>query len=166
MKTVLLLRHAKSSWSDGALPDHERPLNERGQQAAPQMGRLLARLQLVPDLILTSTAVRARDTAELVARHSAYQGRLEPRSELYHASPQRCLAVLRDLPNLYTSVMLVAHNPGLEEVVSRISGDEQHFPTAALAQVELPIHSWSEFSDWRQGKLINIWRPRELEADT
>ncbi|MBW3599854.1 MAG: histidine phosphatase family protein [Planctomycetes bacterium] len=164
MKTLLLLRHAKSSWSDGSLPDHERPLNDRGRQAAPQMGRLLAALRLTPDRILSSTAVRARDTANLVARSAGYPGEVEQRRELYHASPEACLAAACSLPETCRSAMIVAHNPGLEELVSQIAGAHERFPTAALAQVELDIASWTDLQGWSQARLVNVWRPKELDG--
>jgi phosphohistidine phosphatase len=163
MKTLLLLRHAKSDWSDGSLPDHDRPLNRRGRETAPQMGRLIASLGLTPDRILTSTAVRARDTAELVARSAGYEGEIEHRPDLYHASPHDCLAALGNLPDEIDSAMIVAHNPGLEELVSGLAGNYERYPTAALAQVELDIAAWKDLRDWSQARLVNIWRPKELE---
>src|SRR3990172_12140295 len=86
MKTLMLLRHAKSSWKDAEVPDHDRPLNKRGKKTAPQMGRLLSTEGLVPDLILSSTAVRARETAKAVAKDSSYKGPTELLDSLYLAT--------------------------------------------------------------------------------
>lgn len=163
MKTLLILRHAKSSWKDETLPDHERPLNKRGKQSAPLMGELIRREGLLPDLILCSTAKRARQTADLVAEASAYQGEIQHSRELYAAPPQAYLQALSQLEDQYERVMVVGHNPGLEELLQALTGEMQPLPTAALAQVDLPIESWAELKSLRRGRLVEIWRPKELE---
>src|SRR5688500_2653227 len=94
MKTLLILRHAKSSWDDASLDDHERPLNARGRRDAPRMGDLLRDELLVPDLIITSDAVRAHTTALAVAEAAGYIGPIVVEPRLYHASPEDVLAVL------------------------------------------------------------------------
>jgi phosphohistidine phosphatase len=162
MKTVLILRHAKSSWGSASLPDHERPLNKRGQRDAPRMGRLLHDEELLPDLILTSTAVRARATADLIADASDFEGPIKQSREFFHAPAADFIHVLRRLPDDYERVLLVAHNPGLEELLSELTGEDESLPTAALAQVELPISRWSELRANGRGRLVNLWRPREL----
>ncbi len=162
MKTLLILRHAKSSWKDETLPDHERPLNKRGKQSAPLMGELIRREGLLPDFVLCSTAKRARQTADLVAEASDYQGEIEYLRELYAAPPQAYLQALSKLDDRYERVMVVGHNPGLEELLQALTGEMQPLPTAALAQVELPIQQWAEVKSVRRGKLVEIWRPKEL----
>ncbi|MHC4992311.1 MAG: SixA phosphatase family protein, partial [Planctomycetota bacterium] len=108
MKTLLLLRHAKSSHAVPG-PDHDRPLNERGERDAPRMGQLLAEMDLLPDVIVCSTATRARSTAELLIQASGYEGAVQFSEDLYwtHGGPRAALEVLRDLPDAYDSVMLV-----------------------------------------------------------
>ena len=97
MKTLLILRHAKSSWKDASLADHDRPLNKRGKRDAPRMGRLLQEQDLVPDRIISSTAKRARNTAKAVAKACNCKDKVELTSEFYHAGPGAYLAVLQNV---------------------------------------------------------------------
>src|SRR5687768_9096046 len=158
VKTLLVLRHAKSSWDDAALDDHERPLNARGERDAPRIGQLAREEGLVPELIVSSDAVRARLTAAAMADATGGRILLDPR--LYHASAKDILAALRSVveDNLET-VMIVGHNPGLEELVAVLTGELEHLPTAALAQIELPIEGWSDLDTATRGTLIGMWRP-------
>lgn len=162
MKTLLILRHAKSSWDDHSQNDHERPLNKRGLETAPEMGKLLQKEGLLPDLVISSTALRARTTIELVAQASGYAGKIEFSQDLYAAPPAAYLHALAALPDDLQRVMVVGHNPGLEELVRDLTGKYGAMPTAALAQVNLPIRQWSELSGSIHGELVNIWRPKEL----
>ena len=164
LKTLLVLRHAKSSWKDTELEDHERPLSQRGHRDAPGMGRLIRELGLIPELIISSDAVRARLTAAAVAETAQYAGeiRLEPR--LYAASVADILTVLRTAKGMDAkTVMIVGHNPGLEELVAQLTGEPHDFPTAALAQIALRIDRWRDLSDSTRGKLLGLWRPKELK---
>jgi phosphohistidine phosphatase len=164
LKTLLVLRHAKSSWKDTGLEDHERPLNQRGERDAPGMGRLIRERGLTPELIISSDAVRARLTAGAVAKTAQFTGeiRLEPR--LYAASVADILTVLRTAKGMDAkTVMIVGHNPGLEELVAQLTGEPQELPTAALAQISLPIDRWRDLSDSTRGKLLGLWRPKELK---
>ena len=126
------------------------------------MGRLIRERGLTPDLIISSDAVRARLTAAAVAETAQYAGeiRLEPR--LYGASVDEILAVLVRGEECKT-VMIVGHNPGLEEIVALMTGEPHDFPTAALAQIALPIDRWRDLSDSTRGKLLGLWRPKELK---
>jgi phosphohistidine phosphatase len=163
MKTLLLLRHAKSSWSDESLADHDRPLNERGKRDAPRMGRLLKARQLVPDIVVCSTAKRARKTAKRVLEASGYDVGLELREELYHAPPSVYLETLQELEDQHQCAMLVGHNPGMEDLLALVVGRFETLPTAALAQVSLPIDRWGDLAADTPGSLIHLWRPKELE---
>jgi phosphohistidine phosphatase len=167
MKTLLILRHAKSSWKDDTLPDHDRPLNKRGKADAPRMGKLLRDEDLVPDLILSSDALRARATAELAAEESHYEGEITFLRDLYAAEPEAYLDALAQMGGEAARVMLVGHNPGLEELLQELTGEYQPLPTAALAQVSLPLSHWSELGPdpeaaGMQGKLVNLWNPKDL----
>lgn len=163
MKTLLVLRHAKSSWRDTGLADHDRPLNKRGQRDAPRMGRLLSQQDLVPDLIISSSAVRARKTAQLAIEAMDYDGELRLERELYAADPEAYLDALQALPDAFERVMVIGHNPGLEELIEMLTGDWQRLPTAALAQVELELDTWQDLSEETPGRLVHLWLPRELE---
>jgi len=162
MKTLLILRHAKSSWSDPSLADHDRPLNKRGKRDAPSMGELMRSEELTPDLIISSSAKRARTTAEIVAEYSGYEGEMWLERDLYAAEAEAYLATLKSLPDEYKTVMVVGHNPGLEELVEELTEDYERMPTAALAQVSLPIERWRELDDETEGELVYVWRPKEL----
>ncbi len=167
MKTLLILRHAKSSWKDETLPDFDRPLNKRGQEDAPRMGKLLHDQDLVPDLIISSDAQRARTTTEMVAEESHYEGEITFLRDLYAAEPEAYLDALARLGGETACVMVVGHNPGLEELLQELTGEYQPLPTAALAQVTLPLKHWSELDpsaagEVTQGKLVNLWRPKDF----
>ena len=163
-KTLLILRHAKSSWKETGLSDHDRPLNKRGKHAAPLMGELMRAQGLLPELILSSTAKRARATAKAAAVECGYEGELELVSELYAFSAEPYLSALAKLPGEYTTVMVVGHNPAMEELSEALTGEYQRFPTATLAEIELPIDDWSEIGEWGDGSLVNLWRPKELKG--
>jgi phosphohistidine phosphatase len=163
VKTLLILRHAKSSWRDSGLADHDRPLNKRGQRDAPRMGRLLRQEDLVPDMIVSSSAVRARKTAQLAIEAMGYDGELRLADELYAAEPEAYLDALQSLPDIYECVMVIGHNPGLEELLELLIGDWQRLPTAALAAVRLDLETWQDISEETPGRLVNLWLPHELE---
>jgi phosphohistidine phosphatase len=130
MKWVLLLRHAKSSWKNPDLADHDRPLNKRGKHDAPLMGRLLKR----EDIIISSTATRARATAEAVAK--AYKGEIVLNKSLYAAGPEAYLGVIHDLSDEGVRVLIFGHNPGLEELVELLTGEIQLMPTVITAKAK------------------------------
>ena len=159
MKTLLVLRHAKSSWNDPALDDHERPLNQRGRRDAPRMGALVREDGLIPDVVLSSDAVRARLTAEAVAETARYAGEILLDPRLYLASPADILSLLPTVRENAGTVMIVGHNPGLEKLVEHLTGEPQDMPTAALAQIGLPIDQWRDLKLSTRGTLVGFWRP-------
>lgn len=161
MKTLLLLRHGKSSWDDPGLPDASRPLADRGRRAAPKMGRWLRAEGLVPALVVSSPAVRARSTALLVAEAADFEGSILFDARIYEASADTLLEVVRGLPDAAGSALLVGHNPGLEALVSAFAGHDEHLPTAAVAQLELPVARWAEVGLGR-GRVVGLWRPKAL----
>ena len=161
MKTLLILRHAKSSWKDAGLLDHDRPLNKRGKRDAPRVGRLILQQGLVPDLIISSTAKRARSTAKRVAKACGYGGEIRSTPQLYHAPAGIYIEVLNYLSDDYSRVMVIGHNPGMEELVARLARSCT-MPTAALANVSLPIDKWSELDGATKGHLDEVWYPRNL----
>lgn len=146
MKTLYLLRHAKSSWDDPSLDDFDRPLSDRGRKAAPLIGRAMAEHNWQPDLALVSPAVRARDTWQLASAElrAPVETRLEP--AIYMAEPEALLTLLRDT-DAPGSVVLVGHNPGLEHLAATLAGSgsdpqardriAQKYPTAALARFDV-----------------------------
>ena len=146
MKRVWLLRHAKSSWDDPGLADHDRPLARRGHRAAERIARWAAGNGVRPDLVLCSTARRARATLDLTIDALGCP-EIEFEDGLYHASADELLARLRTLASGRTDVLLIGHNPGLYDLVALLAppGPET-FPTGALAELRLAIDAWSDVS--------------------
>lgn len=171
LKTVLLLRHAKSSWDQPHLPDSLRPLAPRGSKAAPRVGAYMAEKGIFPERVLCSNARRAVETWKLVSQHLGGPMEVEVREDIYHASPGSILSILRDLPDSEGSVLLVGHNPTFEILASLLAGDGEaearaslgrKFPTGALAVLDFPAQRWSDLSE-RSGYLRAFVRPRDLE---
>lgn len=151
MKLLTLLRHAKSDWSEEGLADFDRPLKDRGRRDAPQMGEYFARLELVPDLIVSSPAKRARQTAELFAVAAGLRRDICWVDNLYMASSGELISVLRTLPDDAGHVLLIGHNPGLEQLASQLIGADAYgmalglrLPTSAAAHIALGVDTWRE----------------------
>ena len=162
MKTILLMRHAKSSWKDASLSDHERPLNKRGKNDAPRMGQLLVEQNLTPDIILCSTAKRARLTVKYLLETCDFSGEIEYLEDLYHADYHTYLEVLRSLSNELETAMIIGHNPEMDEFLNIMCDARDHITTAAIAHIELPHDNWTNFGKDTYAKLVNFWKPREL----
>ena len=162
MKTLLILRHAKSSWNEPGMMDHDRPLNARGKQDAPHIGQLLREQRLLPDLILSSTAKRARSTAKRVVSGGELHCTPQLLEQLYLAPAETYIEVLRKQPSEFNLILVIGHNPGLEELVLSTTGTSLALRTAALVQVEFEIDTWFELPARGQGKLVAHWEPREL----
>jgi len=163
MRTLLVLRHAKSSLEYPKLSDHDRPLNKRGQSDAPRIGRLLRQQRLSPGAIISSTAKRARQTAEEVVLGSTFDGAIQFEPRLYLGDPATILDVVRRANPDTSRVMIVAHNPGLEELIRRLADEDESLPTAGLAQLRLPIDTWKDLRVSTRGQLVSLWRPKELK---
>jgi phosphohistidine phosphatase len=162
MKTLILMRHAKSSWKDDSLDDHDRPLNKRGKQEAPRMGQLLVEEHLLPDLIVSSDAKRCRRTIEKVCEAAGFRGETILTGELYLASPAAYLRILQRLPDHITRVLMMGHNPGMEELLENFIEHYEPMTTAALAHLQIPIDRWEEIDGGTRGKLVRLWQPLEL----
>jgi phosphohistidine phosphatase len=162
MKTLLLMRHAKSSWKRAGLTDWERPLNKRGKRDGPRMGELLWEEDLVPELIVSSDALRARQTAEAVADAAGYEGEVTYLADLYHGTLAEYVDALASIPDQEGVVMVIGHNPDLQDVLEMLSGQMEPMPTGAIAHLKLPIERWSELRDDTEAELLQIWRPREI----
>jgi phosphohistidine phosphatase len=168
MRRVYLLRHAKSSWKDRSLADRDRPLAGRGKRAAKAVAVHLEAEGIRPDLVLCSPARRTRDTLERV--EAAFGDQVETRLDetLYRASEAELLACLRALPHEVDSVMLIGHNPVLEELAVALASEgaqlarmREKYPTAALATIDLPADDWSAI-ERGSGELVAFVRPRDL----
>lgn len=127
------------------------------------MGRLIREQDLVPDLILSSPAIRALKTAETVAEESGYEGEIELIPDFYPGDPETYIDTLVSISDQYHVIMIVGHNPGLEELLDALTGESARMPTSALAQVSLPIDSWADLNDEPIGSLINLWWVKDLD---
>jgi phosphohistidine phosphatase len=163
-KTLLLFRHAKSDWDSGYGDDHERPLARRGMKAARLMGRFLARMAQVPDRVLASDAVRARETAKLAIDAGGWPSPLELVPALYDSSPDTVLRLLKACPDSAASVLLAGHEPTWSSTVAMLTGGSSvNFPTAAVCRIDFPIERWSET---RPGEGVLVWLvPPRLLSD-
>lgn len=151
------MRHAKAG--DDAPSDHGRRLAKRGWEEAREMAILLKREDLMPAHILGSTASRARETAVAVAEQLAYRGDLCFYEDLYESSPDVYLRRLRGLNDTWSTAMLVAHNPVIEEFLLAVCGQGIRMKTAAIAQIEFNKASWSALDADPRGKLAALWDP-------
>lgn len=163
MKTLLLMRHAKSSWKHPELPDIDRPLKKRGKKDAQRMAKILKEAELIPQSIYCSPALRARLTAETIINETDYKGEIQYLDPLYMAEPETYLDVLSKLPDTQERVMVIGHNPGLESVLQVISGRLESLPTSAVAYISLHIKNWQEIDEETRGDLISLWRPSDLK---
>lgn len=171
MKTVILMRHAKSSWDDPGLADHDRPLNKRGRRSAPAIAAWLGERGHVPDTVLCSSAARARETFELL-RQGLPAALPDPVIErgLYHAAPAALRERLAALDQACAAAMIIGHEPGLGALTRKLSDGQadprcarafEHFPTAAAAVLKFDISDWSSLADGI-GRFTDFAVPREL----
>ncbi|GEP10278.1 SixA phosphatase family protein [Methylobacterium gnaphalii] len=168
MRRLILLRHAKSDWQDG-VADIDRPLNERGRTAAPRMGAYLSAEKLVPDHVFVSPARRTQETWELV-RRSLPGIEAETVPMIYEASASRILDAVHSAPDDATCLLVIGHNPGLQELALQLIGEgsaplrsklREKFPTAGLAVIDVPADRWSGLGR-AGGRLERFATPREL----
>jgi phosphohistidine phosphatase len=156
VKTLYLVRHAKSSWADPFVDDIDRPLNNRGRRDAPRMGKRLSERELTPDLIFSSPAERTVSTSMLIAEKIRYPFRnIHTNAKLYHATEEDLLSFTRQLNNANDEVMIVGHNPGLTDFVNSLAGKlvTDNMPTCAVAGIGLDTDSW-ELAAWGKGKVL------------
>jgi phosphohistidine phosphatase len=171
IRTLLLLRHAKSSWDEPNLADFDRPLAPRGTKDAPRIAAYLRKKKLRPELTLCSPALRAVQTWHLITESLGRENEVKSLDDLYLSPPSRLLRALKRVPPDIRCVMLVGHNPGLENLAELLSGPKSKkkalsylrdkFPTAALAVVEFETDAWSNINHG-QGRLRRFVRPRDL----
>lgn len=168
MKTLFILRHAKSDYPAG-VRDFDRPLNTRGRKAALAMGEELRRSGLAADHIMASPAARVMETLALVS--DGYGGRMpvDYREELYLAPPETLLALIRSMKDEHERLLIVGHNPGLQQLALMLgAGGPDHdaimtkYPTGALTEIALPTRRWSHVEE--PGRILRFLRPRDLKG--
>ena len=172
MRRLFLLRHAKSSWQTDGQGDFDRPLNARGRDTAPRIGASIRDDASSPDLILCSTACRARETLSLILPCLQGETTILLEDALYLASTDRLLARLKKVDDAFSDVMIIAHNPGLQDLTlalaafgSALPSVQSKFPTAALAQIDFDAHGWSSINP-QSGVLSRFTTPRGLAEET
>jgi phosphohistidine phosphatase len=162
MKTLLLLRHAKSSRKDPSIKDFDRPLNHRGLKAASLVGEFIRKRKLQPDLVLSSPAERARQTTELALAEAGLKISVRHDERIYEATGAGLLEVVAQIEDDVKVAMLVGHNPGFEELLEALTGEAHSLPTAALAGVELDIEKWNKVRA-ATGRLEWLVSPKDLK---
>ena len=165
MKTLLILRHAKSSWDNPDLGDFDRPLNSRGLKAAPVMGGVLQKNNLQPQKILSSPAKRAKQTAILVKETAPLEANIVYVEGIYEASPRSLLNIVSEIGDEIDSILLIGHNPGLESFVKMLTGEFYEIPTATLVKIDLNIESWQAVNV-NCGKVSLYVRPKDEMKNT
>ncbi|HJU92200.1 MAG TPA: histidine phosphatase family protein [Pyrinomonadaceae bacterium] len=164
MRTLYLLRHAKSSWKDATLPDYDRPLKDRGRKAAKRIGKYIAAEKLNNPLVVCSPAVRARETAEIVLKHAHLPVEVRYEERIYEASLRDLVQVVSEIPDDKPLVILIGHNPGFEELLAYLTGEGRRMPTCALAKIKFEVESWKDIKE-DQGALDWFVTPKELEEE-
>ena len=170
MRRLMLARHAKSSWGDPTLSDHDRPLNSRGYRAAMLVGTALSDLDCIPDVVYSSTSVRTRETWQLMEPRIGGQPHVEFHRDLYLASPRMVLAAIASAPVEARTLMVLGHNPSTHALAAYLArtGDptdterlHRKFPTGAVAVIDLASDSWVDAE--KGGDLVHYILPRTLE---
>jgi len=162
VKKLCLIRHAKSSWDNPAIEDHERPLDPRGEADAALMGGFLAKKQLKPDIILASNATRAVDTARIIAEQVGVgSDKIDSEEQIYDAGVEDLLAMIQDLPSDYQTVFLVGHNPGLTWLANYLAEDHLiNLPTCGAYCVAFDTDSWANIKTV-EGKTLFFESPKQ-----
>lgn len=163
MKTLLLLRHAKSSRDDPTLRDFDRPLNDRGKSDARLIGHYLRKKKIVVNAIVSSPAKRARRTAEIIVQTAGLTNEIGFDERIYEAGPQQLLRVVSEIESPHDSALLVGHNPGFEDLLTSLTDRTGRMPTASLAAIELDINNWSDIAP-RCGELSWFITPKDLKS--
>ncbi len=166
MKTLFIIRHAKSSWDASNIDDFERPLNDRGKRDAPRMGKRLKEKDIQPTLLLSSPAKRALSTAKRIAKVLKYpKDDIKTDRRLYHADEETMLNVVRELKDKQDVVIIFSHNPGLTEFVNSLMDGEldiDNVPTCGVVAFQFNFDSWKDL-DWGKGKLLFFDYPKSKE---
>ena len=165
MKELILIRHAKSSWENRALTDFDRPLNYRGQHDAPFMGEKLAASGFVPELIITSPAVRTLQTADLFAKALGYPpDKLIQEPTMYEANIQDLLAIIHKIPDTHERVALFGHNPGMTSLCYVLSlHDVENIPTCGMAVIRVDVQSWQDVVP-KKGEFVMFDYPKRYKT--
>lgn len=162
MKTLYLIRHAKSSWEDHILSDHDRPLSDRGRKDAPIIGDILKSQKVIPDLIISSTARRAIKTAKIFSSILEYPvENIVEDSTIYEATIQNLFKLINNIDDKFETVMLFGHNPGFTSLANLLGGKSiDNMPTSSSAKIELDVNSWKNI-EINSGRLVGFEYPKK-----
>ena len=161
-RRLVLMRHAKSDWGHSSLADHDRPLNRRGRRDAPKMARWLAEAGAIPDIVFCSSAARTRETVSLMTPEWDDTAEVSYCEKLYLATPETILKTATSDRCDARVLMVVAHNPGIAQLVCLLADQAIEMPTAAIAIFEVSVTDWSELRSSSPTKLIQFMRPKAL----
>jgi phosphohistidine phosphatase len=164
-KVLLILRHAKSSWKNKKLNDHDRPLNKRGRNEAVKMGLYLKKINLIPNTIVTSSALRAIETTTLVCRNCDYDKLVEVNFAFHKGGADSYIQAISTAPEDKRILLIVGHNPDVEDLVGVITNRNIRIPTCTLIQINLSIANWKNITlhDSYKSEIVNVWRPKKIE---
>lgn len=154
MKKIILVRHAKSAWNNPLLDDHDRPLADRGIADAPKMAKRLKKREIIPDLILSSTALRAAETAKITAKILDYPVKnILWEKGLFHASPNQILKIIRTQRDSADTIFVFGHNPGFNDLIGYLGGDLDNLPTSGQFGFKLNSMHWADLKP----ESANVW---------
>ena len=163
LRSIILFRHGKSDWNANYESDHSRPVSRRGTKAAKKMGRYLSNINQIPDLIISSTALRARHTAEIAINAGKWSSKLVLEKKIYESSVETLISIISKQSDEYNSICLVGHEPTFSSFIERCNNSTwSRFPTASMAQIDFNINSWYDI-DLKFGSLVWLIRPKELD---
>lgn len=162
MKKLFIIRHAKSDWSDESLDDFDRPLNKRGLKNAPFMAKLLKKKDIKPDLILSSPAIRALSTAQIIAKKIGYKKTVFTNSDMYEAQSETLEKIINDIDDKNKIVFLIGHNPGLSGLINILSEMDEDIPTCAVVEIDFDTNSWKNISK-KNSKVISYEYPKKYK---
>ncbi|MFY4856916.1 SixA phosphatase family protein [Aliarcobacter butzleri] len=163
MKKLVLIRHAKSDWSNPLLEDFLRPLNKRGEKNAPFMAKILEKKDIKPDLIISSPSIRTKQTLEYFIKQLNYKDEVRFEESIYEAPYENLLKVIKDIPNIYKTVFLIGHNPGLCDLTNfLVDKSFENIPTCGIVEIDFNVKNWKDISK-ENSNLISFEYPKKYQ---
>ena len=160
MKKIYIIRHAKSSWNDSSLDDFNRALNKRGKENAPMMGRRLNKRSVLPDLIISSPALRAKTTAEIIAQKVKYNKKIMFEKNIYDSNESEFHKILINVDDKNNTLFLVGHNPSISMLAQMYVDFEENIVTCGVVEIEFDCEKWKDISS-KNAKLISFDYPKK-----
>ncbi|WP_152633360.1 SixA phosphatase family protein [Aliarcobacter butzleri] len=163
MKKLVLIRHAKSDWSNPFLDDYLRPLNKRGKKNAPLMAKLLKEKNIRPDLIISSPSIRTKQTLEYFIKKLNYNDEVKLEESIYEAPYENLLKVIKDIPNIHKILFLIGHNPGLCDLTNfLVDKSFENVPTCGIVEIDFDVKNWKDISK-ENSNLISFEYPKKYQ---